>query len=52
MLLEQYLMRQKVETAKRQMRSASPEAWAEYVDEFRQFDVTANDGLTGLPWEQ
>ncbi len=51
MLLEQYLRRQKVERAKRQMREASPEVWADYLAESREWDVMANDGLENDPWE-
>ena len=51
MLLDQYLWRQKVERAKRQMREASAEVWAEYLAESREWDATANDGLENDPWE-
>ena len=50
-LLEEYMWRQKVERAKRQMRQATAEEWADYVAEFQPWDVTANDGLENDPWE-
>ncbi|MEI8260342.1 MAG: hypothetical protein WCG77_02415 [Actinomycetes bacterium] len=49
-LLSEYLWRQEVELAKRQMLESPPEVWAEYVAEFRQWEATANDGLEDDPW--
>jgi antitoxin component of RelBE/YafQ-DinJ toxin-antitoxin module len=42
MLLEQYIARQKVETARRQMRSASPDVWAAYLAEFHDAQAEAS----------
>lgn len=50
-LMEEYLWRIKVETAKRQMRSASPEVWAEYMAEFHTMEGSTADGLEEHPWE-
>jgi predicted DNA-binding protein len=44
-VLDEYLWRQQVETAKRQMRSAPKEVWDEYYAEFAIWDQTSGDGL-------
>jgi predicted transcriptional regulator len=49
-VLDEYLWRQQVETAKRQMRSAPKEVWDEYLEEARIWDVTSGDGLEDDPW--
>jgi hypothetical protein len=49
-VLQDYLWRQQVETAKRQMRSAPKEVWDEYLAESRLWDVTSGDGLEDDPW--
>jgi len=51
-LLEDWLWRQKVELAIRQMRSMTPEEKAEYLDEAAEWDVTLSDGLEDDPWEE
>jgi len=51
-LLSEHLWRAKVELAKRQMRDASPEVWADYMEEFRIWDSTLMDGLEEEPWEE
>lgn len=51
-LLDEYLWRAKVELAKKQMREASPEEWADYMEEFRVWDNTLMDGLEEDPWEE
>jgi predicted transcriptional regulator len=50
-LLDDMLWREQVELAKRQMRAASKEEWDGYMEEFRAWDVTLNDGLEDDPWE-
>lgn len=50
-LLEEHLWRAKVERAKRQMRGAGPEVWAEYMAEFSTMDGSMADGLEEYPWE-
>lgn len=50
-VLEEYLWRQQVEIAKRQMRSATAEEWADYMAEAEAWDVTLSDGLEDDPWE-
>lgn len=50
-LLDEYLWRQKVELAKKQMREAPPEAWADYMAEVRLWDSTLMDGLEDEPWD-
>ena len=52
MLLEQFLWRQEVEAAKRHMRAASPEVWADYLAETQRWATTDTDGLEGLAWEE
>lgn len=49
-VLQNYLWRQQVETAKRQMRSASKEVRDQYLAESRLWDVTSGDGLEDDPW--
>lgn len=44
-LLEDYLERQRVELAVRQMREAPKEVWDEYMAEFRTMDGSLGDGL-------
>lgn len=44
-LIEDYLWRQQVELAKRQMREAPAEVWADYMAEFRTMDGSLADGL-------
>jgi hypothetical protein len=44
-VLDEYLWRQHVETAKRQMRSAPKEVWDQYYAEFAIWDQTSGDGL-------
>lgn len=44
-LLEEYLWRQEVELAQRQMREAPPQVWAEYMAEFGSMDASLDDGL-------
>ena len=51
-VLEEYLWRQQVEIAIRQMQSMTPEEKAEYMAEFEEWDVTLSDGLEDDPWEQ
>lgn len=51
-LLEDWLWRQKVELAKQQMRSMTPEEKAEYLAEAAEWDVTLSDGLEDYPWEE
>lgn len=51
-VLEDYLWRQQVELAKRQMREAPAEVWEEYYAEAREWDVTLSDGLEDDPWEE
>lgn len=51
-LLEDWLWRQKVELAKRQMRSMTPEEKSEYLAEAAEWDVTLSDGLEDDPWEE
>lgn len=50
-LLDEYLWRQKVELAKKQMREAPPEVWADYMAEVRLWDSTLMDGLEDEPWD-
>lgn len=50
-ILEDWLWRQRVELAKRQMRAATKEEWADYLAEAAEWDVTSGDGLEGHPWE-
>jgi hypothetical protein len=50
-VLEEALWREKVELAKRQMRAASPEVWAEYMEELDSMDASLMDGLEDDPWE-
>lgn len=49
-LLEEHLWRHKVEIAGRQMRSAPPEVWAEYMAEFATMDGSLADGLEPEDW--
>ena len=49
-LLSEHLWRAKVEIAGRQMREASPEVWADYMEEFRIWDSTLMDGLEDEDW--
>ena len=49
-VLDDYLWRQQVETAKRQMRSAPKKVWDEYLAESAVWDVTSGDGLEDDPW--
>jgi predicted transcriptional regulator len=49
-VLQDYLWRQQVETAKQQMRSASREVRDEYLAESASWDVTSGDGLEDDPW--
>lgn len=51
-LLEDWLWRQQVDLAIRQMRSMTPEEKAEYLAEAAEWDVTLSDGLEGDPWEE
>jgi predicted transcriptional regulator len=51
-VLEEYLWRQQVELAIRQMRGMTPEEKAEYMAEFEEWDVTLSDGLEDHPWEE
>lgn len=51
-ILDEWLWRQRVELAKRQMRGASPDVWQEYLDEARAWDVTLADGLDADPWQR
>jgi predicted transcriptional regulator len=44
-VLEDYLWRQQLDKAVRQMRSATKEVWDEYRDEVREWDATLGDGL-------
>lgn len=44
-LLKDYLWRQEVELAKRQMREAPKEVWDDYMAEFRTMDASLADGL-------
>lgn len=46
-LLDEHLWRQKMDQARRAMREASQEDWAEYMREFREWDATLLDGLKG-----
>ena len=39
-----------IEVAKRQMREAGPEVWAEYMAEFSTMDGSMADGLEEYPW--
>ncbi len=48
-LLEDWLWRQQVELAIRQMRSMTPEEKAEYLPRSRRWDVTLSDGLEDEP---
>jgi predicted transcriptional regulator len=50
-LLEDWLWRQQVDLAIRQMRSMTPEEKAEYLAEAAEWDVTLSDGLENDPWE-
>lgn len=50
-LLDEYLWRQKVELAKKQMREAPPEVWEDYMAEVRLWDSTLMDGLEDEPWD-
>ncbi|MDA2987231.1 MAG: toxin-antitoxin system protein [Actinomycetota bacterium] len=50
-LLTEHLWRHKMEQAKRQMRDAPPEVWAEYMAEFATMDGSLADGLEEYPWE-
>lgn len=43
--------RQRVELAKKQMREAPPEVWADYMEEFHTMDGSLSDGLGGDPWQ-
>ena len=49
-VLQDYLWRQQVETAKQQMRSAPKEVWDEYLEEFHTMDASLADGLEDDPW--
>lgn len=51
-LLSEHLWRAKVELAKKQMREATSEEWADYMEEFRIWDSTLMDGLEEEPWEE
>lgn len=51
-LLEDWLWRQQVELAVRQMRSMAPEEKAEYLAEAAEWDVTLSDGLEDETWEE
>jgi len=51
-ILDDWLWRQKVELAKQQMRSMTPEEKAEYLAEAAEWDVTLSDGLEDDPWEE
>ncbi|MEI6363878.1 MAG: toxin-antitoxin system protein [Actinomycetes bacterium] len=44
-VLEAYLWRQRVDEAKRQMRSAPKEVWDEYMAEVAEWDASLSDGL-------
>jgi hypothetical protein len=46
-LLEDWLWRQQVDLAIRQMRSMTPEEKAEYMAEFEAMDDSLSDGLEG-----
>ena len=46
-VLEEYLWRQQVELAIRQMQSMTPEEKAEYMAEFESMDASLADGLEG-----
>lgn len=50
-LLEDWLWRQQIDLAIRQMRSMTPEEKAEYLAEAAEWDVTLSDGLENEPWE-
>ncbi len=51
-VLEEYLWRQQVELAIRQMQSMTPEERAEYMAAFEEWDVTLSDGLEDDPWAE
>lgn len=51
-VLEEYLWRQQIELAIRQMQSMTPQEKAEYMAEFEEWDVTLSDGLEDDPWEE
>ena len=51
-VLEEYLWRQQVELAIRQMQSMTPEEKAEYMAEFDAWDGTPADGLEDDPWKE
>ena len=44
-LLKDYLWRQEVELAKRQLREAPKDVWDDYMAEFRTMDASLADGL-------
>jgi predicted transcriptional regulator len=46
-VLDEYLWRQQVELAIRQMQSMTPEEKAEYMAEFEAMDASLSDGLEG-----
>ena len=46
-VLEEYLWRQQVELAIRQMQSMTPEEKAEYMAELEAMDASLSDGLEG-----
>lgn len=46
-LLDEHVWRKKMDQARRAMRAASQEDWAEYMREFREWDATSSDGLKG-----
>lgn len=49
-LLDEYLWRQRIETAGRQMRAMTPEDRAEYLAEAALWDATSADGLEPEDW--
>ncbi len=49
-LLDEYLWRQKVELAGRQMRALTPDDRAEYLAEAALWDTTSGDGLEPEDW--
>lgn len=51
-LLEDWLWRQQVELAKRQMREAPTPVWDDYLAESAEWDVTLRDGLEDEPWQE
>lgn len=51
-VFEDWLWRQQVELAIRQMQSMTPEERAEYMAEFEEWDGTPSDRLEDAPWEE